>query len=56
LARLAEARLRQRHGVGLSDPQTKDLLGQQALGVLQGPVRRLSKADIAQAVTRIEEL
>lgn len=56
LARLAEARMRQRHGVGLSDPRAKDLLGEQTLGVLQGPVRRLNKAEIAQAVTRIEEL
>jgi len=56
LARLAEARMRQRHGVGLADPQAKDLLGERTLGVLRGPVRRLSKADIAEAVTRIEEL
>jgi hypothetical protein len=56
LARLAEARMRQRHGFGLTDPEAKDLLGERTLGVLQGPVRRLSKADIAEAVTRIEEL
>jgi hypothetical protein len=56
LARLAEARLRQRHGVGLADREAKDLLGEQTLGVLRGPVRRLSKKEIAQAVTRIEEL
>lgn len=56
LAQLAEARMRQRHGVGLADPQAKDLLGERTLGVLQGPVRRLSKNEIAQTVTRIEEL
>lgn len=56
LARLAEARMRQRHGVGLADPEAAELLGQRSLDVLRGPVRRLSKNDIAQTVTRIEEL
>lgn len=56
LGRLAEARMRQRHGFGLADPKAHDLLGEQVLTVLQGPVRRLNKFDIARIVTRIEEL
>lgn len=56
LARLAEARMRQRHGVGLADAEAQDLLGEHTLGVLRGPVRRLSKDDIARTVSRIEEL
>ena len=56
LAQLAESRMRQRHGVGLADPQAAELLDQQSLEVLRGPVRRLSKKDIARTVSRIEEL
>jgi hypothetical protein len=56
LARLAEARMRQHHGVGLAAPEAQDLLGEETLGALRGPVRRLSKKEIARIVTRIEEL
>lgn len=56
LARLADARMRQRHGVGLADPEGVDLLGEQTLAVLRGPVRRLSQKDIDRTVSRIEEL
>jgi hypothetical protein len=56
LARLAEARMRQNHGVGLSDPEAADLLDAPTLDVLRGPVRRLSKTEIDRTVTRIEEL
>ncbi len=56
LARLAEARLRQNHGVGLSDPEAADLLDTRTLDVLRGPVRRLTKTEIDRIVTRIEEL
>lgn len=56
LARLAEARMRQRHGIGLADPEASELLDEHTLGVLRGPVRRLSKKDIDRTVSRIEEL
>ena len=56
LAALADARLQQRHGLGLSDPEAQNLLGEETLGVLRGPVRRLSRNQIGRIVTRIEEL
>jgi hypothetical protein len=56
LARLAEARMRQDHGIGLSDPEAVDLLDDQTLHLLRGPVRRLTKKEIDRIVTRIEEL
>jgi hypothetical protein len=56
LARLAEARMRQNHGVGLSDPGAAGLLDDQTLQALRGPVRRLNKNEIDRIVTRIEEL
>lgn len=56
LAALADGRLRQRRGVGLHDPTAVELLGPDAVDVLTGPVRRVSRTEIANCVKRIEEL
>ena len=55
-ADLADRRLRQQHGVGLRDPGAVALLGREVTGVLTGPVRRLSRAEIETCVRAIEEL
>ena len=55
-ADLADRRLRQQHGVGLRDPGAAALLGSEVTGVLTGPVRRLTRAEIETCVRRIEEL
>jgi hypothetical protein len=56
LASLAADRLRQRHGLGLSDPAAADLLGAEATGILTGPPRALRRPEIENCVRRIEEL
>ncbi len=56
LAGLAERRLRQRRGVGLRDPAAADLLGTDAVAVLLGPTRRLTRDEIDRCVRRIEEV
>lgn len=56
LARLAALRLEQRHGVTGPGPHRDELLGPDLLSVLDGPVRRLGKAELARCVQRIEEL
>jgi hypothetical protein len=56
LARLADQRLRQRHGFGLRDPRSEQLLGPDVLTLLTGPPRRCSTRAIDQTLTRIEEL
>lgn len=56
LARLADQRLRQRHGFGLGDPRCEELLGHDILTLLTGPPRRCSTRAIDQTLTRIEEL
>jgi hypothetical protein len=56
LADLADRRLHQLHGVGLRDPRATDLLGAEVAGILTGPPRRLSRAEIDRCVTKIEEL
>jgi len=55
-ADLADRRLRQQHGVGLRDPGAARLLGDEVTGMLTGPVRRLTRAEIETCVRRIEEL
>src|SRR3954451_21642180 len=56
LAELAAARLRQRHGVGLTDPAATGLLGPDVLAILTQAPRRLGRGEIENAVRRIEEL
>ena len=56
LADLADRRLRQVHGVGLRDPGASRWLGEDVTGILAGPVRRLSRAEIETCVRRIEEM
>ena len=55
-AELAERRLAQRHGVRRDDPRAAELLGPDLTAVLDGPPRRLSRAEIDRCVRRIEEL
>jgi hypothetical protein len=55
-ADLADRLLRQRHGIGLREPGAADLLGVEVAGILTGPPRRLSRAEIDRCVTTIEEL
>jgi hypothetical protein len=56
LAELAGRRLEQRHGVRRDDPRAAELLGPDLTAVLDGPPRRLSRAEIDRCVRRIEEL
>ena len=56
LARLAELRLEQRHGVTGHGPRRDALLGPDLRSVLDGPTRRLGKAELTRCVQRIEEL
>jgi hypothetical protein len=56
LATLTDQVLRQRHAVHRGDPRAEALVGPDLTDVLDGPVRRLSPADIDRCLTRIEEL
>jgi hypothetical protein len=56
LAALAGVRLRQRHGIGLQDPDARILLGAEVADILTGPPRRLSRGQIESCVRQIEEL
>lgn len=56
LAALADVRLRQRHATGLRDVSATELLGADAIAILTGPPRRLSREEIDRCVRRIEEL
>jgi hypothetical protein len=56
LADLADRRLRQRHATRLRDPSAADLLGAEAVTILTGPSRRLSRDELGRCVRRIEEL
>ena len=56
LAELATRRLEQRHGVRRDEPRAAGLLGPDLIAVLDGPPRRLSRAEIDRCVRRIEEL
>ena len=56
LGELAERRLAQRHGVRRDDPRAAGLLGPDLTAVLDGPPRRLTRAEIDRCVRRIEEL
>jgi hypothetical protein len=56
LATLTDQVLRQRYGVHRADPRGETLVGPDLAAVLDGPVRRLSPADIDHCLTRIEEL
>ena len=56
LAVLTDQVLRQRHGVGRTDPGAAVLLGPELTDVLTGPPRRLSRAQIDRCLTIIEEL
>lgn len=55
-AELAMRRLEQRHGVRRGDPRAAELLGADLTAILDGPPRRLSRAEIERCVRRIEEL
>lgn len=56
LAELATRRLEQRHRLGRDDPRAAGLLGPDLTTVLNGPPRRLTRAEIDRCVRRIEEL
>lgn len=56
LAALTDQVLRQRYAVHRGDPGADALVGPDLAAVLDGPVRRLSPADIDRCLTRIEEL
>jgi len=56
LAGLADRRLRQHHGFGLSDPRAAALLGDDVTAALTGSPRRMSLTEIDRHLTRIEEL
>ncbi|HEU5038800.1 MAG TPA: hypothetical protein VFT70_17470 [Nocardioides sp.] len=56
LATLTDQVLRQRYGVHRGDPRAEALVGPELAAVLDGPVRRLSPADIGRCLTRIEDL
>ncbi len=56
LAALAALRLEQRHGVVGPGARRDALLGPDVTAVLDGPVHRLSRAEITRCVQRIEEL
>ena len=55
LTRLTALRL-ERRGLRRGDPGVDDLLGPVVRGVIDGPVRKLSPAELTQCVRRIEEL
>lgn len=55
-ALLAEQQLRTHCGHGLDSPGADELLGPVLTGVVNGPVRRLRRAEIVECVQRIEEL
>lgn len=56
LAALAALRLEQRHRVVGPGPRRDALLGPEVTAVLDGPVHRLSRAEITRCLQRIEEL
>ncbi|GAA5156509.1 hypothetical protein GCM10023340_44600 [Nocardioides marinquilinus] len=56
LAALADRTLVLRHHVRLDDPRARDLLGDDVLDALTGPVERLSPRRIDHLLTTIEEL
>ena len=56
LGALADLVLRQRHGIDRTDAGASALLGPDLSAVLDGPPRRLSRAEIERCVRRIEEL
>ncbi len=56
LAVLTDQVLRQRHGVRRTDAAARDLLGPELTAVLDGPPRRLSRAEIDRCLTLLEEL
>ncbi len=55
LGELAGRRL-ERHGVRRGDSRAAELLGPELTAVMDGPPRRLSRAEIDRCVRRIEEL
>lgn len=56
LAVLTDQVLRQRHGVRRTDAAAQELLGPELTAVLDGPPRRLSRAEIDRCLTNLEEL
>lgn len=56
LAVIADQVLRQRHGLGRDDPAAAAILGPELAGVITGPPRTLSRAEIDRCLTIIEEL
>lgn len=56
LVAATEPRLRRRHGVGLSDPASRDLLGEDLHDFLTGRRRRLKRGQLRRHVERIEGL
>lgn len=56
LAALAALRLEQRHGAAGTGTHREHLLGPDLASVIDGPVRRLSRAEINRCLHRIEEL
>jgi hypothetical protein len=56
VGRVADERLRRRHGLQRSDPRAADLLGRDLLDFLDGPPRRTDPAQLAAYLDRIESL
>jgi hypothetical protein len=48
--------LAQKHGLSRDDPRAAELLGPELTQVLEGPPRRLTRAEVDRCLTRIEEL
>jgi hypothetical protein len=56
LAMVVTGVLAQKHGLSRDDPRAAELLGAELSGVIDGPPRRLSRAEVERCLTRIEEL
>lgn len=56
VAALAASRLRIRHGLGVSDPQARDLLTPELADFLAAPARRVSLTELDRYLSVIEEL
>lgn len=56
LVALAEARLRERHGLAIDTHEGRALLGTELMSVIETPARRLGAGEIDRLVRRIEEL
>lgn len=56
LGEIARHRLAGRHGLTLTDPAARELLGPELTDALTGPVRRLRRSDLVAYLDRLEQL